>query len=98
MELFEGGFEVIGDFLGENAGIGKIVGVFAALPASRSVVDRLRASEISIMSPEFASSFHLQARSSARHKGLSTQSRYADFEVTTEGDMKLRIANQRIRC
>ena len=90
--LFQGGFEVVGDLLSENVGIGKIVGVFAALPASRSVVDRLRASEISIMSPEFASSFHLQARSSARHKGLSTQSRYETK------NMKLRIANQRIRC
>jgi hypothetical protein len=29
--LFEGGFEVIDDFLGENVGIGKIVGVFEAL-------------------------------------------------------------------
>jgi len=27
-ELFQGGFEVIDDFLGENVGIGKIVGVF----------------------------------------------------------------------
>jgi len=27
-ELFEGGFEVVDDFLGENVGIGKIVGVF----------------------------------------------------------------------
>ena len=91
-DLFESGFKVFDDFLGEYVRIGKIVGVFAALPASRSVVDRLRASEISIMSPEFASSFHLQARSSARHKGLSTQSRYETK------NMKLRIANQRIRC
>jgi len=29
-ELFEGGFEVFDDFLGENVGIGKIVGVFKA--------------------------------------------------------------------
>jgi len=29
-ELFEGGFEVLDDFLGENVGIGKIVGVFEA--------------------------------------------------------------------
>jgi hypothetical protein len=29
-ELFESGFEVIGDLLGENVGIGKIVGVFQA--------------------------------------------------------------------
>jgi hypothetical protein len=28
--LFEGGFEVIDDFLGENVGIGKIVGDFEA--------------------------------------------------------------------
>jgi len=26
--LFEGGFEVVDDFLSENVGIGKIVGVF----------------------------------------------------------------------
>jgi hypothetical protein len=31
--LFEGGFEVFDDFLSENAGIGKIVGVFAAFVA-----------------------------------------------------------------
>jgi len=30
-ELFEGGFEVVDDFLGENVGIGEIVGVFEAL-------------------------------------------------------------------
>jgi hypothetical protein len=29
-ELFESGFEVVDDFLGENVGIGKIVGVFQA--------------------------------------------------------------------
>jgi hypothetical protein len=29
--LFEGGFEIIDDFLGENVGIGKIVEVFEAL-------------------------------------------------------------------
>jgi hypothetical protein len=29
-ELLEGGFEVVDDFLGENVGIGKIVGVFEA--------------------------------------------------------------------
>ena len=29
-ELFERGFEVIDDFLGENVGIGEIVGVFEA--------------------------------------------------------------------
>jgi hypothetical protein len=28
--LFERGFEVVDDFLGENVGIGKIVGVFEA--------------------------------------------------------------------
>ena len=28
--MFESGFEVIDDFLGENAGIGEIVGVFEA--------------------------------------------------------------------
>jgi hypothetical protein len=28
--LFEGGFEVVDDFLGENVGIGKIVGDFEA--------------------------------------------------------------------
>jgi len=28
--LFEGGFEIVDDFLGENVGIGKIVGVFEA--------------------------------------------------------------------
>jgi hypothetical protein len=28
--LFEGGFEVLDDFLGENVGIGEIVGVFKA--------------------------------------------------------------------
>jgi len=27
-ELFESGFEVVDDFLGENVGFGKIVGVF----------------------------------------------------------------------
>jgi hypothetical protein len=29
--LFEGGFEVVDDLLGENVGIGKVVGVFEAL-------------------------------------------------------------------
>ena len=29
-ELFEGGFEVVDDFPGENVGIGEIVGVFEA--------------------------------------------------------------------
>ena len=29
-ELFEGGFEIIDDFLGKNVGIGKIVGIFEA--------------------------------------------------------------------
>jgi hypothetical protein len=29
--LFEGGFEVFDDFLGENVGIGKIVALFEAL-------------------------------------------------------------------
>jgi hypothetical protein len=29
-ELFEGGFEIVDDFLGKNVGIGKIVGVFEA--------------------------------------------------------------------
>jgi hypothetical protein len=29
--LFEGGFEVVDDFLGENVGIGEIVGVFEAV-------------------------------------------------------------------
>jgi hypothetical protein len=28
--LFEGGFEVVDDFLGENVGIGEVVGVFEA--------------------------------------------------------------------
>jgi len=28
--LFEGGFEVFDDFLGENVGVGQIVGVFEA--------------------------------------------------------------------
>jgi hypothetical protein len=46
-ELFEGGFEVIGDFLHEPVGLGKIAGFFAALLASRSI-----AGAISIMSPE----------------------------------------------
>ena len=32
-ELFEGGFEVFDDFLGENVGIGEIVGFFQALVA-----------------------------------------------------------------
>ncbi len=51
-EMFEGGFEVSGDFLHEHVGIGKIIGVFAAFLANRSIGSRLRASEISIMSPE----------------------------------------------
>ena len=29
-ELFQGGFEVFDDFLGENVGIGKVVGFFEA--------------------------------------------------------------------
>jgi len=28
--LFEGGFEILDDFLGENVGVGKTVGVFEA--------------------------------------------------------------------
>jgi len=28
--LFEGGFEVVNDFLGQNVGVGKIVGLFEA--------------------------------------------------------------------
>ncbi len=51
-ELFEGGFEVVDYFLGENVGIGKIVGFFAALLASRSNGNRSRPSEISIESRE----------------------------------------------
>jgi hypothetical protein len=31
--LFEGGFEVVDDFLGENVGIGKILGVLQAFVA-----------------------------------------------------------------
>jgi len=50
--LFEDGFEVIGDFLHEPAGLGNVARLSAALPASRSVVYRLRASEINIMAPE----------------------------------------------
>jgi len=37
--LFEGGFEVFDDFLRENLGIGKIVGVFEALVAEREYVE-----------------------------------------------------------
>jgi hypothetical protein len=48
----ECGFEVFDEFLGKNLGIGKIVGFFAAFLASRSIGSRLRASEISIVSPE----------------------------------------------
>jgi hypothetical protein len=34
--LFEGGFEVFDDFLGENIGIGKAVGVFEAfIPSAK---------------------------------------------------------------
>jgi len=29
-ELFEGGFKILADFLGDNAGIGKVVGSSAA--------------------------------------------------------------------
>ena len=47
-DLFESGFEVIGDFSQEPVGLGKIAGFFAALLASRSISSRLRASEISI--------------------------------------------------
>ncbi len=36
-ELFEGGFEVVDDFLGENVGIGKIVGVFEAFVSNSEV-------------------------------------------------------------
>jgi len=35
--LFEGGFEVFDDLLGENVGVEKFVGFFAALLASRSI-------------------------------------------------------------
>ena len=51
-ELFEGGFAVVHNFLSELLGIGKVAGVFAALPASRSIGSRLTAGEISIVSPE----------------------------------------------
>jgi hypothetical protein len=37
--LFEGGFEVIDDFLGENVGIGEIVGVFEAFVAEPENVE-----------------------------------------------------------
>ena len=47
-----GDVEVFDDLLGENVGIGKVVGVFAALLASRSIGSRLIASEICIVSPE----------------------------------------------
>jgi len=46
-ESFEGGFQVVDDFLSENVGLGKVAGVCAALLASRLI-----ASKISIMSPE----------------------------------------------
>ena len=51
-ELFEGGFEVFDDFLHERVGLGKVAGVFATFLTSRSIGSPLRASEISIMSPE----------------------------------------------
>jgi hypothetical protein len=47
-DLFEGSFEILADFLGENIGVGETIGFFAALLASRSIASRLRASEISI--------------------------------------------------
>jgi hypothetical protein len=33
-QLFEGGFEVFDDFLGENVGLGKVIGLFEALSRS----------------------------------------------------------------
>ena len=52
MDLFASGFAVFDDFLGENLGIGKVVGLFEALLASRSIGSRLIANETSLMSPE----------------------------------------------
>jgi hypothetical protein len=51
-DLFESGFEILVGFLSEHVGIGTVAGVFAAFLASRSIGSRLKASEISIMSPE----------------------------------------------
>ena len=51
--MFVADVEVVDDFPGENAGMGEIVGFFAALLPSRSIGSRLRASELSIMSPKF---------------------------------------------
>jgi hypothetical protein len=45
-------FGFFNNFLGGNVGIGKFVAPFAAFLASRLIGSRLRASEISIMSPE----------------------------------------------
>jgi hypothetical protein len=37
--LFEGGFEVVDDFLGEHVGVGKIVGVFETFVAEPKDVE-----------------------------------------------------------
>jgi len=39
VKLFEGGFEIIDDFPGENVGIGKVVGIFEALVAKPEDVE-----------------------------------------------------------
>ena len=46
------GFEFVDDFLGENVGIGEVVGFFAAFVGTRSISSRVTAGEIGIVSPE----------------------------------------------
>lgn len=55
-EMFEDGFEVIGDLPHEHVGPGKVAGTFAPILGSRSIGGRLRAGEVNITSPDSLSS------------------------------------------
>jgi hypothetical protein len=53
--LLEGGFEVVADLLGENVGIGKIIGVFEAFVSEPEDVETgFVATEQTSMSPAFS--------------------------------------------
>jgi hypothetical protein len=38
-DLFEGGFEILADFLGEHVGIGKVLGLFEAFVSATEDVE-----------------------------------------------------------
>ena len=60
--MLEGGFEVVDDILGENVGMGQIVGVFKAFASEREA-DACRSQNLKSVYPLFVSALFLPSAS-----------------------------------